>query len=321
MIEYINKVTELFTRTKSSGKTNKTFFDWLVDDSDKKEKNAALLHLWSEPNNITEEQTLEALTYFKKQNTPKQRSNRVVLWRYAAAIAILICATTAYVFTINNTSTDIKFVEHYSPIGKIKTLTLPDGSVVETNSSTVVVYPENFGEKHRTLYLTGEANFKVVKNAKLPFIVQSKEFAITALGTEFNVSSYPDDNLFKTTLIEGSIKVEEMQGNVGQVLAVSEQFVYNKETHETSITTANLDDETAWQRGELVFRGATIKEITKVLERKYGVNFYFKTTQEDTDRYSFRFKVDATLPEVMIIMKNVATDFNYRNNGDLYYIY
>lgn len=320
MIGYINKVVELFTRTKSSGKTNKSFFDWLVDDSDKKEKNAALFHLWSQPNNITETETLEALTYFRDKNTP-QKDNRLTLWRYAAAIAVLICATTAYVLTMNNTPTNITFVEHYSPIGKISTLTLPDGSVVETNSSTVVVYPENFGDKHRTLYLTGEANFKVVKNAKLPFIVQSKEYSVTALGTEFNVSSYPDDNVFKATLIEGSVKVEEINGNVGQILAVSEQFTYNKETHETSITMADIEDVTAWQRGELVFRSATIKEITKVLERKYGVNFLFKTPQEDTDRYSFRFKMDAPLPEVMKIIKNVATDFNYKNNGDMYYIY
>lgn len=321
MTKYINKVIELFTRVKSKGGTDKHFYDWLVDDaSDKEEKDVALFHLWNEPNSISQAEAQSAFDTFRQNNTPKTKTNKVILWRYAAAIALLVCATTAYIFT-QNISTEVNFVEHYSPIGKIDSLTLPDGSVVETNSSTVLVYSSDFGTNNRTLYLTGEANFKVVKNKKIPFIVKSKQFAVTALGTEFNVASYPDDVMFRTTLIEGSVKVEENESNVGHVLNVSDQFTYNKETKEQAIVTANIGDVTAWQRGELVFRGTTIREITKVLERRYGVTFHFKADKEDTDKYNFRFKKDATLPELMDIIKNVATDFDYKINDDLCYIY
>ncbi len=38
---------------------------------------------------------------------------------------------------------------------------LPDGSEVHLNSGSLLIYPEKFTGRSRSVYLSGEANFKV----------------------------------------------------------------------------------------------------------------------------------------------------------------
>ena len=81
----------------------------------------------------------------------------------------MLSATAAYLFT-GYTSQEISFTEQFVGAGQIDTLLLPDESVLIANSGTIILYPDNFGNETRTLYLSGEANFKVVKNLDVPFI-------------------------------------------------------------------------------------------------------------------------------------------------------
>lgn len=315
----INKLIALFRKSAGAESSIEDFHDWLINEEQADVKEDALRQLWVEPNTISRNESLIAFDSFKEKYFPKQSNNkRIIIWRYAAAIIALVCISTAYILT-QKPDMDVVFVENYASVGKVNTINLPDGSVVTTNSTSILVYPEDFGKSNRTIYLTGEANFKVKKNEKVPFIVKSKDFAVTALGTEFNVSSYPNENFYKTTLIQGSIKVENPEKNVERILAVNEQFSYNRETTKFTVTETNVDDVTAWQRGELVFRGATISEIVKILERKYEVVFH--NNSKNTDVYNFKFQDDAPLDKVLEVMQNVAENFKYKLVDDICYIY
>lgn len=315
----IHKVIELFSKEKESKGSITEFHNWLIDKKDEDEKEKALFQLWNEPNNISKEESQIAFSLFEERShSDRKKNNRVILWRYAAAIVALICVTTAYIFT-KDTNSSIVFVEDYSPIGETRTIKLPDGSIVETNSSSILVYPEDFGKKSRTVYLSGEANFQVVKNKKIPFIVKSKNFEVTALGTIFNVSSYPEDNFYKATLIEGSIKVTNSDLNIESILNVEEQFAFNKDTNKLLIEKTDIEDVVAWQRGELVFRGVTISEIVKVLQRKYGVIIH--NNSKNTDIYNFKFQKDASLEKVLEVIDNVADNFSYKLTDDICYIH
>lgn len=319
MNQYINKIVELFKVTQKSEASVKDFHEWLINDEQSQEKEKALFHLWNEPNEISREESINALSSFKSRFAPQFKLTRKNLfWRYAAAILILISVATVYTLT-NKSVADVNFVENYSPVGKINTVELPDGSIVQINSSSILVYPDNFGNKTRTIYLSGEANFQVKKNEEVPFIVKSKNFSVTALGTEFNVSSYADNDFYKTTLIEGSIKIEDTENSIEQILKVEEQFIFDKNNSEYRIEKTNIEDVTAWQRGELVFRGATVEEIVKVLERKYGVMFH--NNSKNADVYNFKFQKDASLSKVLEVMGNVVDNFSYKLTEDICYIY
>lgn len=331
MNKYINKVIALFASLKAQKTSLSQFHDWLIDNQDEERKEEALRSLWDMPSVMPSEDAFKGYISFlsKKIATPssavkpKRKLFKLTRWDVAAVTIILILSTgLGYSWLQKEPPVNMNFVEHYSQIGEVNYITLPDGSMVETNSTTVLVYPEDFGTKARTLYLTGEANFKVVKNAQIPFIVKSKGFSTIALGTEFNVTAYPDENIYKTTLISGSIKVnQDFNNDLEEVLNVGQQFIYNKLENTFLVQETNLEDEIAWQKGEMVFNGLTIKEILKVLERNYNVVFHYNSKKVTEDEYNFRFKKGTSLQEVLKVMKNVANNMDYKLTDDLCYIY
>ena len=99
-------------------------------------------------------------------------------------------------------------IENYTPVADLHQVILPDGTEVILNSKTTLLYPEQFRGDTRSVYLIGEADFKVKPDKEHPFIVKSNGFQVTALGTEFNVEAYADDACLPATLLSGSVRVE-----------------------------------------------------------------------------------------------------------------
>lgn len=79
-------------------------------------------------------------------------------------------------------------------------------------------------------------------------------------------------------------------------------------------------DVTAWQRGELVFREMNIQDIITILERKYPYTFEYQLKNIKEDKYSFRFKEQATLSEVMDVIVNVVGQMDYKIKGKRCYL-
>ena len=51
---------------------------------------------------------------------------------------------------------------------------------------------------------------KLQKISKRPFTVKTSHLNVMAFGTAFNVKAYSDDKTIETTLVEGSVKIEEI---------------------------------------------------------------------------------------------------------------
>lgn len=155
---------------------------------------------------------------------------------------------------------------------------------------------------------------------KHPFIVKANDFQITALGTEFNVNAYPENNELIATLLEGSVKVEFNNLISNVILKPNEQITYNKQTRKRSLQSPRIEDVTAWQRGELVFSDMHLDEIFTSLERKFPYTFVYSLHSLNNKSYSFRFQQQATLEEVMKIITQVAGDVKYIIKGNKCYI-
>ncbi|MDR0823951.1 MAG: FecR domain-containing protein [Prevotella sp.] len=322
--KYIDKIVDLYSKSKIEGSAKDKFHKWLTDEEFAEEKDNALFTLWEQTGDVAKEDTFASFAslQYRAELRAEKKKTRLTMWRYGAAIAIvsIVAVTSAFIFMRKTSSSDVNMNEFYSQIGESDTITLPDGSIVYTNSKTVILYPKSFGKETRTIYLLGEAHFKVRKNKDIPFIVKANEFSVTALGTQFDVSSYPEDAFFKATLISGSISVRRNNHQAGYILKAGDQFVREKQTGKCAISQVDVFDATAWQRGELVFGNATIVEILNVLERNFAVYFQYEEDIFNDDKYNFHFKKSATLPEIMDVIKKVADDFEYKAAGDFYYI-
>lgn len=166
-------------------------------------------------------------------------------------------------------------------------LQLADGTKVWLNSETVLRYPVQFTGKERKVELTGEAFFEVARNEKVPFLVESGDQTIKVLGTEFNISSYNEDQVMKTTLVKGSVEVFiKNQPGIKQKLKPNEQSTINKADHQISKQTVDPYQYVAWKEGRFVFQDQNLGEIMKTLSKWYNVNVVFNNEELKKIRFT-----------------------------------
>ena len=324
MRNYFKDIINLFTSSSQDEEMKSKFYGWLTDEQHAEEKDSALYEYWTNVKGSTElnlEDKLQQVYGKAGVRVPMQKKN---YWlrplRYAAAIAMLLVSVyTAHVWT-KKQYTDVATIEKYVAPGEMQLIKLPDETMVHINAGSLLIYPEKFVGSTRTVFLIGEANFKVKKNAEQPFIVRSSTMSVTALGTEFNVKAYADDQDMEATLLEGKVKVVCGSEGKDYILLPGEQVSYNKTTGKSLLVKVDVEDATAWQRGELVFRSVTVKEMGTVLQRKFNVRFHCAPNRFNNDKYNFRFSDKASFDEVMKIMKSVIGDFSYRIEGQDCYI-
>lgn len=326
MENYFDKIIELFVKSDVSTSSQDEFHRWLTGEKFSGEKEKALHELWDnmEEGNPAEisPQTQQSLSNVHKKVKQRQRKGNTKLLRFwqVSAASLLIALLSTLFFTPDKIPVNPDLIEQYVPVAEMTRLTLPDGTEVQMNSTTTLLYPEQFSGESRSVYLLGEANFKVAKNEKQPFIVKSNDFQVTALGTEFNMKAYPGDSTLSAILLSGSVEVRFNNLASALILKPSEQFTYNRQTKEEMISRPDLYDATAWQKGELVFKSTTLKEIITVLERKYPYSFVYALNTLKEDRYTFRFKDKTSLQEVMDIIAEVSGHIRYRIEDDKCYI-
>jgi transmembrane sensor len=156
-----------------------------------------------------------------------------------------------------------------TPKGGQYQLRLADGTRVWLNADTRLKFPSSFkGLLNRIVELSGEAYFEVAKDKVHPFIVQAKSQELRVLGTHFNISAYSDEKAIKSTLLEGSIKIN---GKV--TLKPGEEA----ENEGTSIYVKRVDTDiaVAWKNGEFMFRKETLESILQKVSRWYNVEIVY----------------------------------------------
>jgi len=170
------------------------------------------------------------------------------------------------------------YLEVIAPIGSRTVVQLSDGTEVNLNYGSKIKYPQNFTGDTREISLSGEAYFDVAHNPDKPFIVKTGKLNVKALGTEFNVNAYPDDDIIATTLVEGKVIIEKVLPNnkIGQIgiMAPGQHIAYNSKTGKISSNQVNIEDYIAWKEGKLVFNNTSILGVTEKLSRMFNVDFH-----------------------------------------------
>jgi ferric-dicitrate binding protein FerR (iron transport regulator) len=143
-------------------------------------------------------------------------------------------------------------------------LVLPDGTLVWLNAASSLTYPAHFdGEKERKVILSGQAYFEVAKDKNHPFIVSTTGQQVEVLGTHFDICAFPEDKDQVTTLVEGSVKIND------HLLKPNQQAIRIKE----NITVKPVDARTviAWKDGLFVFNDERLEMVMSKIARWYNV--------------------------------------------------
>jgi len=164
------------------------------------------------------------------------------------------------------------------PYGRTSEIILPDGTHVFLNAGSRLIYPDFFADKNREVFLVGEAFFNVKHNEKQPFVVQTTDIRVRVLGTQFNVSAYPSDNIIETVLTSGKVRLE--QNNTGIFsettdLRAGQLAAFNKTERTTQLKDVDIENYTLWKENLLKFESTDLSRVVKRLERYSNVRFRY----------------------------------------------
>ncbi|WP_377022457.1 FecR family protein [Mucilaginibacter angelicae] len=162
-----------------------------------------------------------------------------------------------------------------TPAGGIWNICLEDGTKVWLNNSSSLTYPASFRNKReRNVTLEGEAYFEVAKDKKHPFTVKSGGQEIKVLGTHFNVRAYKDEQVIRTTLLEGQVKISTADHSSSNILIPGEQALFTG--HTFRLADASMEQVMAWKNGYFRFDNTPVEQVMRELARWYDIEVRYE---------------------------------------------
>lgn len=159
-----------------------------------------------------------------------------------------------------------------TPRGGQYQVNLPDGTKVWLNAASSLTFPLSFAAHERKVLLAGEAYFEVAKDKTKPFRVEVRDVKVEVLGTHFNVMAYKEDGEVKTTLLEGSVRLNH--NDISALLKPGEQGYLSKSKF--NITPANVAMATAWKNGWFLFDNTDLYTLMGQISRWYDVDVVYE---------------------------------------------
>ena len=208
---------------------------------------------------------------------------------------------------------DNQFNKLAVPAGGEYRLTLEDGTVVQVNAASELLFPTHFKQHVRQVELRGEAYFRVKHNPERPFNVLLGTLNVQVTGTTFNIKAYEEEGNVSITLVEGSVNVREGQ-KVLAALSPGEQFTYHKTTRDYSTAQADISVITGWTEDKFVFRNEPIGTIMAELSRWYNVDINVSEDIQDI-RYSGILSRKQPLVEILNIL-HLTNELDFKIHQD-----
>ncbi len=188
------------------------------------------------------------------------------------------------------------------PRGETFKLILCDGTEVWLNANSKLIYPTAFVEKERTVFLEGEAYFKVTKNTK-PFIVKTNYLQTKVLGTEFNIKSYTADDSH-VTLISGKVQVCSNENKRFVSLEPGKDAMLLSDGL-FEVKEVNSEAYTYWRDGYFYFDQLPLVDIMQSIGRWYNVNVIFRNKESMDYRMHFMSNRQGGIEETIRLMNRL----------------
>jgi len=191
-----------------------------------------------------------------------------------------------------------------TPKGGQYQINLPDGTKVWLNAASSLKYPTQFAAKERQVELSGEAYFEVYKDKEHPFIVRTNKQDVEVLGTHFNINSYTDEPIVKTTLLEGSVRVTLNFLSTNKESKIIKPGQQSQMTSKgiSIINNVDLEDIVAWKNGYFKFN-ENLESIMHKLARWYDIQIVYKIKPDPKQMLQGEISRNRNLSEVLNMLQ------------------
>lgn len=252
----------------------------------------------------------------KDANTSLAKQPWKIGYAWASGIAASLLLAAIFIFFSNKVFHDQKpeagQSTSYTVIkarnGEKKRFYLPDSSLVYLNAGSEIKFPGRFTDTSRAIYLTGEAYFQVTKDADRPFTVSTAHTKTRVLGTAFDLKAYPNENTL-VSVTEGLVRFSDLKGGQHEILPAGNSASYNLYRGHLERRRVFAATQAAWVHNRMIFKDNSLREVSKTIERWYGVRLTVKRQKLQEVIYTGSFE-NASLTMVLDDMAAVMK-FNY----------
>lgn len=216
------------------------------------------------------------------------------------------------------TSNDIAYNTMTTPKGRQFQLTLPDGTRVWLNAASSLRYPTVFSGNERLVSVTGEAYFEVARNNQQPFKVNVNGRAtVEVLGTQFNVNAYDNESSIQTTLLNGSVRVANMNKAAPSTVTLKpgQQARVANQATAGSINLVNevdINKVMSWKNGLFNFEGASLSEVMRQIERWYDIEVVYEKGIPNVE-FEGKMTKDVPLKDLLTMLDRSDVHFRIEN--------
>ena len=154
-------------------------------------------------------------------------------------------------------------------VGEQRSLTLEDGSMVTLDTRSRIRV--RFSARERDIdLLEGQALFRVAKNDRQPFVVQSDAAAVRAVGTEFDM--YRQRAGVTVTVLEGRVAVtssssEQRRADDAVLVPAGQHVAVLESAKVTPSAVADVAAATAWTQHRLIFESTPLSAVVEEFNR------------------------------------------------------
>jgi ferric-dicitrate binding protein FerR (iron transport regulator) len=218
-------------------------------------------------------------------------------WWHYAAIFLGVLVTTVLYYNYNRR--EIKYTTQY---GEVRTIILPDRSVVRLNAHSTLRYKHN---KTREIWFDGEGYFAVVRKNNQPFLVHTTDVNVQVLGTAFNINT----RRVKTQVVlnNGAVRLNLNQAQLPDiVMKPGDMVTYSVATKLFSSSTVNPQEYCSWLNNMLVFNNTPVIEVIAALQDNLGISIVI----EDTGLAQQTFTGTIPMDNAAIFFKTLSRSFN-----------
>ncbi len=189
------------------------------------------------------------------------------------------------------------------PDGKRVRVNLSDGTVLNVNSQSSLVYPRRFNGDTRRIFARGEVLMDVAHDAKHPFIVSSDEFNLRVLGTKFNICTYKNMGANNIVLVRGKVEVTDKKSRMA--ILMPNDMLSIKDGSITAQTKVDVDEYVSWADGMLVLNGESLATLTRRLSIYYGRPIHCLPSLNNKKIYG-KLELKDSLREVLTCLKPIV---------------
>ncbi|GAB6119744.1 FecR family protein [Dysgonomonas termitidis] len=202
------------------------------------------------------------------------------------------------------------------PYGKRSSITFSDGTRAYVNAGTRLVYPVEFKQDIREIYVDGEIYIDVTPDKTRPFVVKTKDMDVAVLGTSFNVNAYENNKRKYVVLKTGAVKINKKQGK--ESILSPNQICEFDGSEDLLIKNVNANDYILWIHGMYKYNGEKLKNILYDLTKYYGIEIMCDQSIANMT-YSGKLDLENELP---VILKNITKmlSLTYIKENDKYII-